>query len=203
MDLQTMPESPYRADPLTGNHFILKRHLLKVVGSRFSIFAPGSDQVLFTADKKGFKLKEEIRVYRGTELSNPIFGIFARQIMDFSAAYDVVDISTNQKIGVFKRRGFKSMVRDEWILMDANDQEVGVMMEDSLLLGLLRRFVLNLIPQNYDLVVGGQRTIDLRQNFNPFSYHLNVEFQVPPQQMDRRLGLAGAILLASIEGRQQ
>jgi hypothetical protein len=68
---------------------------------------------------------------------------------------------------------------------------------------LVRRFLLNLIPQNYDLLVDGRRVADFRQNFNPFSYHLNIDFSEDTQgRVDRRLGIAAAVLIAAIEGRQ-
>jgi hypothetical protein len=76
------------------------------------------------------------------------------------------------------------------------------LIEDSLALALIRRLLTNLVPQNYDLLVGETRKVDLKQNFNPFSYHLGIEFFSPPQDFDRRMGLAGAVLLAAIEGRQ-
>jgi hypothetical protein len=202
LDQAGLQPSAYPRDPFAFNQYTLKRHQLKLVGSRYSIFGP-NDNLVFIADQKGFKLKEEIRVYADEQLTQPVFGIFARQIMDISAAYDVVDLATNQKIGVYKRQGLKSMIQDSWIMMDANDREVGTVVEDSLAMALLRRFLTNLIPQNYDCLVQGQKMVDFRQNFNPFAYHLKIEFLAPPQNFDRRMGLAAAILLGAIEGRQR
>jgi hypothetical protein len=43
----------------------------------------------------------------------------------------------------------------------------------------------------------------LKQNFNPFSYELNVDFSMDiNHRLDRRIGLAAGILLAAVEGRQ-
>jgi len=198
--------SAYNRDPLSHNQYVLKRQLLKLVGARFNIYDP-SGRLAYLADQKGFKLKEEIRVYGDEAMSRPIFGIFARQVLDVSAAYDVVDLATNQKIGVLKRKGMQSLLRDEWTLMDPWDREFGTVVEDSMALAVVRRVlnmvVGNLVPQNYDAIVGGQKAADYRQNFNPFSYHLNIEFLMAPQAFDRRLGLAAAILLAAIEGKQR
>ncbi len=202
MSDSSLQPAAYPRDGLSQNHYVLKRHQLKLVGSRYSIFGP-SGNLLMIADRKGFKLKEEIRVYSDEQLTQPLFGIFARQVMDFSAAYDVVDLLTNQKIGVYNRKGFQSMFRDEWLIMDSSEREIGSVVEDSMALAILRRFLTNLIPQNYDGLMQGQKVIDYRQNFNPFAYHLQIDFLVPPQQFDRRMGLAGAILLAAIEGRQR
>jgi len=199
------PLNPYprsaNASPFDGSQYVLKRHLLKLIGARFSIYDAGGNQVL-VAEQQGFKLKEAIRLHPYDVSNPPVLGIFARKVMDFSGAYDVVDLTTNEKIAVFKRKGWNSIVRDEWELLDPWDRPLGQMLEDNMMMALVRRFLTNLVPQNYDLLVGGQRQVDLKQNFNPFSYHLNVTFDGAPSQFDRRIGLAGAILLAAIEGRE-
>lgn len=185
-----------------GNNYYLKRKILKLVGGTFHIFDPSGAEIL-RAEKKGFKLKEDIRIFGGPGLQQELVGIFARQVMDFSASYDVIDSLTGNRLAVFQRKGWKSILRDEWVVLDAQEREMGQMVEDNMGLALLRRFLSNLIPQNYDLIgLDGNRAVDLKQNFNPFSYHLNVDFYSSPAQFDRRIGLAGAVLLAAIEGRQ-
>jgi hypothetical protein len=130
--------------------------------------------------------------------------IKARQIMDFSAAYDVVDTEMNQKVGVLRRKGLRSILRDEWEVLDANDRVIGQLFEDSIPLALLRRLVLgSWLPQNYDLTVGETRVADLRQNFNIFRYELNLDFSMDTiNRLDRRVGIAAGILLAAVEGKQ-
>ncbi|MBL8067093.1 MAG: hypothetical protein JNM28_01465 [Armatimonadetes bacterium] len=195
------PLVPSEIDPFAGSHYYLKRQLLKMIGATFDIYDSGGQQVL-QAQKKGFKLKEDIRIFGGPGFQTELVGIFARQIIDFSAAYDVMDARTGQKIGAFQRKGWASLARDEWTVMNAMDQPVAVLIEDQLWMALVRRLLTNLIPQNYDMLVGEMRVADLKQNFNPFTYHLAIDCFQPPDQLDRRMVLAGACLLASIEGRQ-
>lgn len=96
------------------------------------------------------------------------------------------------------------MLRDEWEILDVNDNVRGKLFEDSMGLALLRRFLSNLIPQNYDMLFGETRVADYKQNFNPFTYELNIDFSMDTAgQLDRRLGIAAGILLAAVEGRQQ
>lgn len=173
--------------------------MLKLVGAEFFIY-DGPDHLAYLAHKKGFKWKAEIDVYPDQSKTNPVFHIRARQIVDFSAAYDVFDAATQQRIAVFKRKGWKSIIRDEWEVCGSNEEPLGILMEDSMFFAMIRRFLTNLVPQNYDLLVNGQRVLDLRQNFNPFSYHLNIIIE---GSIDRRIALAAAILLAGIEGKQQ
>ena len=184
-------------------NYLLKRQTIALTG-KFRFYDPAGRLVLFS-EQKMFKLKEDIRVYAEEGKTQEVLSIKARQIIDFSAAYDVVDTATNQKVGVLRRKGLQSILRDEWEVLDANDQLFGRLFEDSMGLALVRRLVLgSLLPQNYDLTVGETRVADLRQNFNPFRYELNLDFTMDTaNRLDRRLGIAAGILLAAIEGRQQ
>jgi hypothetical protein len=183
------------------NQYLLKRQVFALTG-KFRFFDPNGRLLLFS-EQKMFKLREDIRVYSDESKAQEVLMIKARQIVDFSAAYDVVDSAMGQKVGALRRRGWASMLRDEWEVLDAGDNVVGKLFEDSMGMALLRRFLSNLIPQNYDITFGTERVADLRQNFNPFTYELNIDFSMDiNHRLDRRLGLAAGILLAAIEGRQ-
>ena len=183
------------------NQYLLHRQVLALTG-RFRIYNPAGELVLFSQQKM-FKLKEDIRVYTDNSMSEELIYIKARQIIDFSAAYDVIDSQSGEKIGAWRRKGLRSMVRDEWDMFDPNDTPIGILFEDNLTQALLRRFLLgSLLPQNYDIIMEG-RVADLRQRFNPFRYELKLDFSMDlTQRLDRRMGIAAAILLATIEGRQ-
>jgi uncharacterized protein YxjI len=182
--------------------YLLKRQVFALAG-KFRFYDPMGNLVMFS-EQKMFKLREDIRVYSDENKTQEVLSIKARQIIDFSAAYDVVDTATSQKIGVLRRKGWSSMLRDEWQVLDANDNQVGVLFEDSIGLALLRRFLLgSWLPQNYDITLGDVRVADLKQNFNLFRYEMVIDFSMDPaKRLDPRLGLAAGILLAAIEGRQ-
>jgi uncharacterized protein YxjI len=182
--------------------YLLKRQVFALAGT-FRFYDPSGNQVMFSQQKM-FKLREDIRVYADENKTQEVLSIKARQIIDFSAAYDVVDTAMNQKVGTLRRKGWSSMLRDEWQVLDANDNQVGMLFEDSMGLALLRRFLLgSWLPQNYDLTLGETRVADIKQNFNLFRYELNLDFTMDPsQKLDRRLGIAAGLLLAAVEGRQ-
>ncbi len=183
------------------NQYLLKRQVFALAG-KFRVFDPSGQLVLFS-EQKMFKLREDIRVYSDESKTQEVLTIKARQIMDFSAAYDVVDSSTGQKVGALRRKGLASILRDEWEILDVSDNIVGKLFEDSMGLALVRRFLSGLVPQNYDITLGTNRVADLKQAFNPFSYQLNLDFSMDVNKLlDRRLGLAAGILLAAVEGRQ-
>ena len=186
---------------LPADQYVIRRKFLRLFGNEFRVFDAAGTQVLFSR-QKAFKLREDIRVWSGDDMQTELLRIAARQIVDFSAAYDVIDSTTNMKVGAFKRKGLKSIVRDEWILMDANDQEIGLFQEDSMGMAILRRFI-NIIPQKFHMDVGNAHVANLRQNWNPFVVKVTVDFTPDTQKvLDKRFGIAVAILHSAIEGRQ-
>lgn len=181
------------------NTYLLKKQVFALTG-KLRFYAPNEQLVLFS-EQKMFKLREDIRIYSDETKSQELLYIKARNIIDFSAAYDVVDSLEQRQVGVLRRKGFRSMLRDEWEVLDASENLIGVLQEDQMGRALLRRLLLgSLLPQNYDLLVGGTRAVDLRQRFNLFRYEMDIEFSGTP--LDHRLGLAAAALLAIIEGKQ-
>ena len=184
------------------NQYLLKRQVFALTG-KFRVYDPAENLVLFS-EQKMFRLREDIRVYSDESKSQELLTIQARQIIDFSAAYDVMDATTGEKVGVLRRKGWRSLLRDEWEVLDASDQLRGLLFEDSVGLALLRRLLLgSLLPQNYDITFGETRVADLRQRFNLFRYELDLDFSMDAARtLDRRLGIAAGILLATIEGKQ-
>jgi len=182
--------------------YLLHRQVFALTG-KFRFFDPSGKLVMFS-EQKMFRLREDIRVYSDESKQQEVLMVKARQIIDFSAAYDEVDSTTGEKVGVLRRKGWNSLLRDEWEVLNAQDQPFGILFEDSMGLALLRRLLLgSLLPQNYDLTIGQTRVADLKQRFNLFRYELDLDLSMDTaRQLDPRLGIAAAILLAAVEGKQ-
>jgi len=187
------------------NHssYLVRRKILKLFGASFHIFDPDGNVVFFSS-QKAFKLKEDIRIYTGEDMQTEVLTIQARRIIDIAATYDVYDPAiAGTKIGALKRKGMKSIIQDEWIIMDAQDNEIGLIKEDSLLLAMVRRLLTNLVPQRFAGFISGAEVCTFKQNFNPFVLKVTLDFSMDTQNLlDRRLGIAAAVLLCAIEGRQ-
>jgi uncharacterized protein YxjI len=183
--------------------YLIRKKVLSLAGGTFHVYDPNG-ALVFYSKQKAFKLKEDIRLYTGEDMRTELLTILARQVIDFSAAYDVIDPATQAKIGALRRKGWKSALRDEWVILDPQDMEIGLLQEDSMGLALLRRFITGpWIPQKYSAQVRGQHAALLKQNFNPFVFKLTVDFSADRAKLlDRRLGLAAGLLLSAIEGRE-
>lgn len=193
---------------MTSNQFghttyLIRKRVLALAGGKFEIFDPSGNVVLFSK-MKAFKLKEDIRLYTGEDMTTELISIHARAILDFSAAYDVMDSETGRKIGALRRKGLKSMFRDEWVILDVYDNEIGLIQEENAFLAFVRRFLSNLVPQSFNVQLGGVQVAEFKQNFNPFVTKLTLDFSYDTQhRLDRRLGIAAGVLLCAIEGKQE
>ena len=193
-------------DPFAHTHYLLRKQVMKLFGGTFRVYDPSGTLVLL-ADMKAFKMREDIRLYTEEARTNEVLTIKARGILDISATYDVVDPRTGEKLGALRRKGLKSILKDEWLILDNLDNEVGAIKEDTLGLAILRRvladFIFNPIPQKLLGEVNGTPVLAFKQNFNPFVYKIELDFSSDVRGLlDRRMGLAAAVLLCGIEGKQ-
>jgi hypothetical protein len=190
------------SERLSSPTYLVRRKVFTLAGGAFH-FYDGEGRLVLYSKLKAFKLKEDIRLFTGEDMREELLAIHARKVLDISATYDVTDSRTGERVGAIQRKGMRSLLRDEWVLRNAVDQEIGLVREDSMGLALLRRLLTNLVPQRFDMQVMGQKVATVRQNFNPFVLKLTVDFTLDPTGLlDRRLGLAAVLLLCAVEGRQ-
>src|SRR5262249_50431491 len=155
---------PIRMD---ATEYTIRRKVFTLFGAKFHVYDPAGELIGFS-QQKAFKLKEDIRVFADETMSEERLSIKARQIVDFGAAYDVVDSQSQMKVGALKRKGWTSILRDSWIVMDEDDREIGAIQEDSMFMALLRRFLGAWIPQSFHLTDADQRELaTFRTHFNP------------------------------------
>ena len=154
--------------------------------------------------QKVFALRDDVRVFTDETQSFELLRIKGRNIIDFGAAFDVTDSLNDQKVGVLKRRGWKSLLRAEWDILDPLDQEIGKIREDSALLAIIRRFVGRIIPQGYTFELGGEAIGTARQSWNIFAPTMTVDLTTDPaKRLDRRLVVAAVMLLMSVEKNEE
>ena len=188
-------------DQFEHTQYNINRKFWKLFGASIKVVSPENQLILF-AKLKALKLREDIRLFADEAQAEEILRIHARTILDIGTIYDVFDSATDQKIGSVKRKGWKSILQDEWEIWDENEQVLALMSEDSMLLALVRRFLTNLIPQKFTIADNKAQTVaNIKQNFNPFTIRLSCNVN-EASQIDRRLTMVATIMLAAIEGRQ-
>ena len=185
--------------------YTLRRKILTIFGAKFHLYDPSGQLALF-AKLKAFKIKEDIRLYADEAMTNEVMSIRTQSVFDIAGTYDVFDTVTGETVGALRRKGLKSFIRDEWLVIDQAGNEAGKIVEDSQLKALVRRFIdwaAFLMPQKFHVEMGGQTVATYQQHFNPFVQKITVDFSHDTgSKFDPRLGLAAAVLLCAIEGRQ-
>ncbi|HIE34362.1 MAG TPA: hypothetical protein EYP86_04410 [Candidatus Altiarchaeales archaeon] len=196
-----------KLDPVfMHNEYLFRRKVFKFPGAAFHIY-DRNGSILFYSEQKPLRLKEDFRVYSDKSKSRELLVIKTPQIIDFSPTYYVKDATTGESVGALKRKGWKSLVRDEWIFLSNDGRRIGKLTESSMKRAILSRFrilAIGLIPQEFIVLSReGREICRIKQHFNPFvlKYTLKIHDQDPP--IDRRLLIAGCILLLGIEGRQR
>ena len=182
--------------------YLARKKIFSFLGNKFHIYDM-QQNLCFFVQQKAFKLKEAITVYRDEGKSHEVMTIQARSIMDISATYDVTDAQSGEALGALQRQGLKSMLRDEWHILDVEGNRIGEIMEDSMALAVVRRFLSNLVPQAFTATVNGQLAAQFQQNFNPFVAKYEIDLSQAEQNgLDKRLAIAAVVLLLAIEGKQ-
>jgi hypothetical protein len=115
-------------------------------------------------------------------------------------AHDVFDAATGEKTGSIRSRGMKSIIRDTWDILDANDQVVGLMEEEGA--AMLRRF-LKFLPGRHKIELNGQLFATLRQPFRLFVKELDLDLSPGGGKLDARFAVGCALLALMRESARE
>ena len=185
--------------------FLARRQVFKLFGAGFHLYADDG-RLLAYSKQKAFRLKEDIRVYADEGMAHEVLNIQADRIIDWSAAYQVYDGQTGEHYGTLRRKGWKSMFRDHWEILDDSGAVRGRVIEESGIRAFVRRLVelaSLLMPQTFLIEVGDVVVGVMKQNFNPFVQKFSVDLSHDTEALlPRPLAVAAVILLLAIEGRQ-
>lgn len=183
------------------HNYLIRRRGIALFCAKFDVYGCDGKPVAYCYQKP-FKLREDFRIYTDDSQTEEILNIQAREIIDFSATYDVFDSKTQQFLGSWRRKGWKSLARDYWEMLDCDANVVAVIKEDNMKMAMLRRLVCPFIASDYHLIQNEARVGSYCQHFNPFVLKLDVTVD-EKCQIHSQMILAGGLLLAAIEGRAQ
>jgi uncharacterized protein YxjI len=181
------------------------QQLIRPMVNLYTISAAG-EPVAFVRQKR-MAIKEDIRFFRDENESEELFRIKARSLMELGARYDVT-AADGEKIGVLGKVFGKSLFRSTWSIMDANEQELAVAQERSLVTAIIRR-VIDAVPYGEFVPIIFHFTIDRGEtHLGDFTraigmrdrYTLDLGGDVE-QTIDRRLAIALAVALDALQSR--
>jgi uncharacterized protein YxjI len=168
---------------------------------------PAGDPVAYVRQKR-MALKEDIRFYGDEGETQELFRIKARSIVEIGGRYDVTDAS-GARIGILEKVFGKSLLRSTWRILGPDEQEVALAQERSYPMAILRRlidFVPDVggfipIPYNFDILVGGAAAGRMDRKFQLRDRYVLDLSDDPERRIDRRLAIALAIGLDTLQNR--
>lgn len=179
--------------------YTIKRPFLSLFGRKYHVYAPDGSLVMFLKHPV-MKLREEFTIFTDESESTPLLTVRSRNIVAINMAHDVIDPRTGEKTGSIRSRGMKSIIRDTWDILDANDQAIGLMEEEGA--ALLRRF-LKFLPGRHKIELNGQRVATLQQKFRFFIKEEVLDLSPGYGQLDPRFAIGCALLALMKEAARE
>jgi uncharacterized protein YxjI len=155
-------------------------------------------ELLAFAQQKRMAFREQVTLYADDTRRQPVLGFKARQVFDVGATYDVFDAAGNP-IGLFRKDFAGSLLRSTWLVEQPG---LGVVtgQERDVRVALLRRFFdsLSWLPYHFDFTAGGQRVFSVDRRWGVRDWY---QVDIPDPRIDRRLVIAMAVGLDTLQGR--
>ena len=178
--------------------YVMRQHVRQLLSFGFTFSISGTDGATLLVGRVGsLKFRDEIRLYRGDGSNAEVLSIRGKSSGGLLMAHEVVDPAEGGTVGSFRTRGLSLLAREVMVVADAEGREVGRITEDSLALGLLRRYATNLIPViRYVIGVDEMPVCTLTRKWGFPSRTVRVDFsQDFANRLDKRMGLAAGVLL--------
>ena len=181
----------------TQSRYRIKRRFWSVFERVFRVFTHDG-QLMMLVKHPVLRLREEFTVYADEGQTRPLLLVKSRQMVAINYAYEVTDLERNQVLGAVQKRGLKSIVRDKFLILDPDGNEIGYLEEQGA--SILRRF-LPILTSKHAVFVNGQQVAYIRQMFRFFTKEFVVD--LVPGAADPRFVLACALLALISEARRE
>lgn len=181
----------------TQRHYRIKRNFWSFFERVFRVWT-ADGQLIMYIEHPLLKLREEFTVFADEAQTRPLLILKQRQVIAINFSYDITDATTGQLLGSVQKRGLKSLVRDKFLLFDADGSEIGYAEEQGA--SLLRRFF-PILTSKHAIFIDGQRVAFIRQIFRLFTKEFTVDLE--PSRIDPKFVLAVALLALIAEARRE
>lgn len=165
----------------------------------YRVYAPdGSLSAL--VEQPWFRLRSELTLYADEAQTQPILTIRNRRFAAVNMEHDLFDAQSGQRLGVVRTRGMRSIFRDTWDILDAEERPVGLMIEDG---AYFWRRIIRLIPGRHRIELGGRVVAHLTQVFHIFRREFELDIAQVDDPIEPRFAIACALLAMMADLRRE
>ncbi len=178
------------------NNYIIKPQGLSL-GGKYRLFDSQNTPLLYVEYKT--KLSRPLtayHVYDDEKKAQELLLIRDGESQQPGDYCDVIDMTSGEKIGGI-HADWKHWFEDGWRIVNAADETVGLLSEKSAGRAFLHELTDGTIPQVIYIMMDNQPVAELKQKSVLIGHHLLADFGLDTSsKLDRRLGLAAAIMVA-------
>ncbi|KAF0107675.1 MAG: hypothetical protein FD146_1709 [Anaerolineaceae bacterium] len=182
------------------NNYTIKPQGLSI-GGKYRALDPHNEPALHIEHKTRWSAPfNTYHVYADDKKKQEILLIEESEHGGFPDFYAVTDPAGNEKVGGIGV-DWKNWFEDAWGITDAQGTIIGRVREKSAGRAILHQLTEGFVPQIVNIIMGDQVVAELRQKSVMIGHHLLVDFSGDAAgRLDRRLGLAIAIVVAARQG---
>lgn len=165
----------------------------------YRIYAPDGSLAAFV-EQPWFRWRTELTLYGDESQTEPILVIKNRRFAAVNMEHDLFDAQTGQRLGVVRTRGLRSIFRDTWDILDADERPAGIMTEDG---PYLWRRLFRIIPGRHRIELGGHTVADITQVFHLFKREFDLDILQVDDPIEPRFAIACALIAMMADLRRE
>ena len=151
-------------------------------------------------DQPWFVLRTELVMYADEAQLQPILVLKNRRVAALNMEHDLFDAQTGQRLGVIRTHGWRSLWRNTWDILDADERPAGQMLEDGS--WFLRR-VLRFLPGLHHIELGGREVARIAQRFHFFKREFLLDILPVSDPIEPRFAIACALIAMMADLRRE
>jgi hypothetical protein len=142
------------------NSYTLVRPLFSW-GRVYRVFGPDGSLAAFVR-QPWLRLRTELIIHADEDELDPILVIKNRRFAAFNMEHDLFEAKSGARLGVVRNRGLRSIFRDAWDILDADEHVAGEMIEEG---PAIWRRIFRFIPGRHRIDLGGHTVAGCTRSF--------------------------------------
>lgn len=165
----------------------------------YRVYGPGGDLAAFV-EQPWFRFRTELVMYADEAQLQPILVLKNRRFAALNMEHDLFDAATGQRLGVIRTRGWRSLWRDTWDILDADERPAGQILEDG---AWFWRRILRFLPGRHHIDLGGREVARIVQRFHFFRREFELWILPVEDPIEPRFAIACALIAMMADLRRE
>lgn len=163
------------------------------------VFGPDGAPFM-VVEQPWFRLRPELIFYADEEMTQPLLVLKNRRFAALNMEHDLFDAATGARLGVIRDQGLRSVFRDTWDILDADERLAGQMIEDG---AWFWRRLLRVLPGRHRIELGGREVARIEQRFHLFRREFELWILPVEDPIEPRFAIACALVALMADLRRE